>query len=182
MIRIVREEEPSKPSTRLSADASAPSKAAVRQTEPRKLATLLRGELDWIVMKCLEKQRERRYETANALVRDIQRFLADEAVEARPPSVSYRVRKLVHRNRAGVLTATAFAVLLVAGAAVSLWQAVVATRAEKEANIQRGAADRARDAEATARKEALRRLGASISSAPRMHSRRGKSAPVCSVW
>ena len=85
MIRIIREEEPSKPSTRLSTDDSLASIAALRQTEPRKLMTLLRGELDWVVMKCLEKHRERRYETANGLARDIQRYLADEAVEARPP-------------------------------------------------------------------------------------------------
>ena len=86
MIRIIREEEPSKPSTRLSTDESLPSMAALRQTEPRKLMALLRGELDWVVMKCLEKHRERRYETANGLARDIQRYLADEPVEARPPS------------------------------------------------------------------------------------------------
>ena len=79
MIRIIREEEPSKPSTRLSTDESLPSMAALRQTEPRKLMALLRGELDWVVMKCLEKHRERRYETANGLARDIQRYLADEA-------------------------------------------------------------------------------------------------------
>ena len=85
MIRIIREEEPSKPSTRLSTDESLPSLAALRHTEPRKLMALLRGELDWVVMKCLEKHRERRYETASGLARDIQRYLADEAVEARPP-------------------------------------------------------------------------------------------------
>src|SRR5262249_14074850 len=86
MIHIIKEEEPPKPSTRLSSDASAPSMAALRQTEPKKLAALLRGELDWVVMKCLEKQRDDRYETANGLARDIQRYLADEPVEARPPS------------------------------------------------------------------------------------------------
>ena len=80
MVRIIREEEPSKPSTRLSTDESLPSLAALRQIEPKKLMALLRGELDWVVMKCLEKQRDRRYETANALSRDIQRYLADEAV------------------------------------------------------------------------------------------------------
>ena len=94
MIRIIREEEPSKPSTRLSTDESLPSLAALRQTEPRKLMALLRGELDWVVMKCLEKQRERRYETANGLARDIQRYLADEPVEARPPSAGYRLRQV----------------------------------------------------------------------------------------
>ncbi len=81
LIRIIREEEPSKPSTRLSTDVALPTLAALRQTEPRKLMTMLRGELDWVVMKCLEKRRERRYETANGLARDIERYLADEVVE-----------------------------------------------------------------------------------------------------
>ncbi len=99
MIRIIREEEPSKPSTRLSTDQSLPSTAALRQIEPGKLMALLRGELDWVVMKCLEKHRERRYETANALSRDIERYLADEAVEARPPSTGYRVNKFLKRNK-----------------------------------------------------------------------------------
>ena len=106
MIRIIREEEPSKPSTRLSTDDSLPSMAALRQTEPQKLMALLRGELDWVVMKCLEKHRERRYETANALARDIQRYLADEAVEARPPSAGYRLSKFLQRNRGPVLAAS----------------------------------------------------------------------------
>ncbi len=83
MIRIIREEDPSKPSTRLSTDEALPSMAALRQIEPRRLMALLRGELDWVVMKCLEKQRERRYETASGLARDVQRYLSDEAVEAR---------------------------------------------------------------------------------------------------
>src|SRR6185503_14034264 len=95
MVRIIQEEEPSKPSTRLSTDESLPSLAALRQTEPRRLMAMLRGELDWIVMKCLEKQRDRRYETASALGRDIQHYLADEPVEARPPSGRYRLRKFV---------------------------------------------------------------------------------------
>jgi non-specific serine/threonine protein kinase/serine/threonine-protein kinase len=99
VLRIIHEVDPPKPSTRLSTDADAPSLAALRHTEPRKLAALLRGELDWIIMRCLEKQRDRRYETANALVRDLQRYLADEPVEARPPSATYRLGKLVRRHR-----------------------------------------------------------------------------------
>src|SRR5262249_28555763 len=124
MIRIIQEEEPSKPSTRLSTEASLPSLAAVRQTEPKKLMALLRGELDWVVMKCLAKQRDRRYETANALARDIERYLADEAVEARPHSAAYRLRKFARKHRAGLATAAAIALLLVTGVAVSAWQAV----------------------------------------------------------
>ena len=115
MIRIIREEEPSKPSTRLSTDASLPSLAASRQIEPRKLMALLRGELDWVVMKCLEKQRDRRYETANALSRDIQRYLADEEVEARPPSAGYRLSKFLRRNRGPVLAASVVLVSVLGG-------------------------------------------------------------------
>jgi eukaryotic-like serine/threonine-protein kinase len=89
MIRILQQEEPPWPSDRFSTDKAAPALAALRQTGPRKLAALLRGELDWVVMKCLEKQRDRRYETANGLARDIQRYLVDEPVEARPPSMGY---------------------------------------------------------------------------------------------
>jgi serine/threonine protein kinase/tetratricopeptide (TPR) repeat protein len=115
MIRIIQEEEPSKPSTRLSTDESLPSLAAVRQTEPKKLMALLRGELDWVVMKCLEKQRDRRYETANALARDVQRFLADEVVEAQPPSAGYRLKKFVRRNRGQVVAASLVLIALLAG-------------------------------------------------------------------
>jgi serine/threonine protein kinase/pilus assembly protein TadC len=115
MIRIIQEEEPAKPSTRLSSDGSLPSLAAVRQMEPKKLMALLRGELDWVVMKCLEKQRDRRYETANALSRDIQRYLADEVVEARPPSMSYRVSKFVRRHRGQVIAASLVLIALVGG-------------------------------------------------------------------
>src|SRR5262249_47684147 len=97
--RIIREEEPSKPSTRLSTNESLPSLAAVRQVEPARLTRLLRGELDCVVMKCLEKQRDRRYETANALGRDLQRYLLDEPVEARPPSTGYRLGKFLRRNK-----------------------------------------------------------------------------------
>src|SRR5262249_57319903 len=98
----IEEEEPSRPSTRLSTDEALPSLAALRQTEPRRLTALLRGELDWVVMRCLEKQRDRRYETANALARDVQRYLADEPVEARPPSARYLPGKLLRRNNGPV--------------------------------------------------------------------------------
>src|SRR5580700_10539480 len=115
MIRIIREEEPSKPSTRLSTDDALPSLAAMRQTEPRKLMSMLRGELDWVVMKCLEKQRDRRYETASGLARDIQRYLADEAVEARPASAAYRFSKFLRRNKRPVLAASVVLLVLIGG-------------------------------------------------------------------
>src|SRR5262249_29107644 len=97
--RIIREEEPPKPSTRLSSTGELPSVAAQRCTEPAKLTKLVRGELDWIVMKALEKDRNRRYETANGFAMDVQRYLADEAVIACPPSSGYRLRKFVRRHR-----------------------------------------------------------------------------------
>jgi serine/threonine protein kinase len=156
MIRIIKEEEPSKPSTRLSTDESLASSAALRHIEPKKLMALLRGDLDWVVMKCLEKQRERRYETANALARDIQRYLNDEPVEACPPSVTYRFKKFAKKNRTALTTAATIAFLLVAGAGVSIWQAVRANRAasaERQAKLD---AEEKATAEKTARQEAVR--------------------------
>ncbi|MBX7103549.1 MAG: serine/threonine-protein kinase [Gemmataceae bacterium] len=133
MIRMIQEVEPSKPSTRLSTSDAAPSLAALRQTEPRQLMSILRGELDWVVMKCLEKQRDRRYETANGLARDIQRFLADEPVEARPPSSAYRFRKFVRRNKGQVVAAGLVLTALVAGVvgtSIGMVQAMNAREAE----------------------------------------------------
>ena len=92
MLRIIREVEPPKPSTRLSGSQELPTIAASRKLEPSKLTNQIQGDLDWIVMKCLEKERSRRYETANAVVQDIQRYLTDEPVLAGPPSASYRLR------------------------------------------------------------------------------------------
>jgi WD40 repeat protein/serine/threonine protein kinase/Flp pilus assembly protein TadD len=104
MLRVIREEEPSKPSTKLSTAEGLPTLAANRGTEPAKLTKLLRGELDWIVMKALEKDRTRRYETANGFAADVQRYLADEPVLACPPSVGYRLRKFARRNKAALAT------------------------------------------------------------------------------
>jgi hypothetical protein len=112
MLRLIKEEEPPRPSARLSGSGSLPSVAAQRQLEPVKLAKLVRGELDWIVMKCLEKDRSRRYDTANGLARDVERYLADEVVEARPPSAGYRLRKLVRRNKGRVIAGVVFAAML----------------------------------------------------------------------
>src|SRR5262249_40068763 len=100
--RLIREEEPPKPSQRLSTSDTLPSLAANRKTEPTKRSKLVRGDLDWITMKALEKDRTRRYETANGLARDIQRHLADEVIEARPPTTAYRFRKFVRKNRAAL--------------------------------------------------------------------------------
>jgi tetratricopeptide (TPR) repeat protein len=117
MFRILREEDPPKPSTRLSSDASLASAAAVRQTDPKRLTGLMKRELDWVVMKCLEKDRNRRYETASGLARDIERFLREEPVEARPPSAAYRMQKFVRKHRGPVVAAGMVLVALVAGIA-----------------------------------------------------------------
>src|SRR5262249_53174778 len=145
------EEEPPRPSVRLSSSNVLPKIAAARRTEPGKLPNLVRGEIDWIVMKCLEKDRSRRYETANGLARDVERYLHDEPVEACPPSSGDRLRKFAHKYRMPVAFAAMFALLLVAGVVVSAWQAVRATRAEGEAVVQREQATHA-EREATMRR------------------------------
>jgi hypothetical protein len=155
MLRIIREEEPPKPSTRLSSSQSLPSIAAQRQLEPKKLTALVAGELDWIVMKALEKDRSRRYETANGFALDIQRYLAGEPVVAAPPSAMYLLRKFVHKHLAALTTAVGIALLLVAGVAVSAWQAVRATNAEATAQLSEQRALQAQQAE-TARAEGER--------------------------
>jgi serine/threonine protein kinase/tetratricopeptide (TPR) repeat protein len=151
VLRRIREDEPPAPSTRLGTTEQLPSIAARRRTDPGRLAKMLRGDLDWIVMKALEKDRSRRYATADALALDVQRHLDGDAVEAGPPSVSYRLRKFVRKHRAALATATAFALLLVAATAVSAWQAVRAKRAETLARNNLGKAEKQ---EASARKSA----------------------------
>src|SRR4029079_15030304 len=133
ILRIVREIEAPRPSAKLSTSDTLPSVAANRGTEPAKLSRLMKGELDWVLLRALEKDRTRRYETANALARDIQRYLSDEVVEARPPSATYRLRKLAKKHKAGLATAAPFAALWVPGIPVSTWQAVRATNAERAA-------------------------------------------------
>jgi tetratricopeptide (TPR) repeat protein len=119
--RIIREEDPPSPSTRLSTlGQAAVTVSAERHSDPKRLCRLLRGELDWIVMKALDKDRNRRYETANELGRDVDRYLNDEPVAACPPSTWYRFRKFTRRHKAGLrITAAAVLVLLLAGAGVS---------------------------------------------------------------
>jgi eukaryotic-like serine/threonine-protein kinase len=112
VLRVIREEEPQKPSTRLSTTEELPSIAANRGTEPARLSRLVRGELDWVVMKALEKDRNRRYETANSFAMDVQRYLADEPVQACPPSAAYRLRKFVRRNKGAVVAVASILVLL----------------------------------------------------------------------
>jgi serine/threonine protein kinase len=162
VLRWVREEEPTKPSTWLSTTKEAASVAARRNTEPERLVKLVRGELDWIVMKCLEKDRTRRYETANALGRDIQRYLAGEPVEAGPPSSVYRLGKFARKHRAALVVAAGFAAVLVVATAISTWQAIRALSAERAARQAeadtRDERDRALRAEGEARTNMVKAL------------------------
>ncbi len=141
LLRMIKEEEPPKPSTRVSGTQEAVRIAAARRTEPVKLGRLLSGELDWVVMRCLEKDRARRYDTANALARDLERYLHDEPVEAGPPGAGYRLRKLARKHRTALGLAGVFVALLALAAGVSTWQAVRATRAEGRALAERDRAE-----------------------------------------
>lgn len=140
--RIIREVEPPKPSSRLTnSKDTLPSISAQRRMEPAKLTRLVRGELDWIVMKALEKDRNRRYGTANAFAADLKCYLNDEPVQACPPSTAYRLRKFVRRNRGPVLAITAIGILLIAGIITTTWQAWRATSAERQALVQKDHAE-----------------------------------------
>ncbi len=163
VLRLIREEEPPRPSTRLSESKdSLASVSAQRHLEPAGLLKAMRGEVDWMVMKALEKDRSRRYDTANGLAHDIQRYLADEPVEAGPPSARYRLRKLAWKHRRGLATASALLLLVVVGAVASTLLAVWAmkeraraTMAETEAKDQRDEAVAARTATAEQRDKAV---------------------------
>jgi tetratricopeptide (TPR) repeat protein len=146
VLRLIREEEPPRPSTRLSESKEALGTLSLqRRTEPGRLARQLRGELDWIVMKALEKDRGRRYETADSLARDIERYLADEAVEAGPPSRVYRIKKLVGRHRA-LFVGTGLVVLALAGGVIGTsWGLLRALDAEQIARTAQIAADTEKD-------------------------------------
>ena len=138
VLRIIREHEPPKPSTQIStlSQVDQITVAQRRAAEPARLSRLVRGELDWIVMKCLEKDRRRRYETANGLARDLQRHLQNEPVVAAAPSLAYQFRKFASKHRTALATAAAFVLLLIAGVIVSTWQAVRANhfaQAERDA-------------------------------------------------
>jgi serine/threonine protein kinase/tetratricopeptide (TPR) repeat protein len=157
LVRLIKEEEPPRPSVRLSTSGNLPKIAAARKTEPGRLSKLVRGEIDWIVMKCLEKDRTRRYETAVGLARDVQRYLHDEPVEACPPSAGYRLRKFTRRHKRGVI----FTALTVVFALLSVFFQTIdlirATRAEADAARERDAArvseEKALDSERNAQQE-----------------------------
>jgi serine/threonine protein kinase/tetratricopeptide (TPR) repeat protein len=133
--RIIRESEPPRPSTRVRTltDEERTTVAKRRAIAPTQLATLLRGDLDWIVMKALEKNRVRRYQTANAFALDVQRYLSNEAVIARPPSTGYRLQKWVARHKVGFIAGAVMTLALVAGLLLSSMALVRERRAHARA-------------------------------------------------
>src|SRR5262249_11372329 len=121
MLRTIREEEPMRPSMKLSSEAGAlAAAAAYRGVDSARLAGTLRGELDWIVMKCLEKERDRRFVTASSLAQDIERYLRDEPVTACPPSLGYRTRKAYRKHRLAIIASSVVAAILLVATAVSI--------------------------------------------------------------
>jgi len=169
LLRIIREEEPPRPSVRLSGSQLLPEIASNRRTEPTRLTTLVRGELDWIVMKSLEKDRNRRYETANGLAMDIERYLTDAPVLACPPSTAYRLRKFARHYRGALAVSVSVLLMLLALAVGSTMAAswfrqlakrnaelvVERERALEQAMAAEQAAIVARDEEQVLRKDAV---------------------------
>jgi serine/threonine protein kinase len=159
MQRVISESEPPKPSTRLSTmeHEERTVVARNRSIDISALAKVFKGDLDWIVMKAIEKDRSHRYDTVNGLAMDVQRHLKTEPVIARPASAAYRIQKLVRRNKLAFAASAAIALALLAGAALSTWQAVRATRAEQLQSILREQAQlneqKARQAQASERKD-----------------------------
>jgi len=143
--RIIREEDPPRPSTRISTlGQAATSLTANRKSDPKKLSEFLRGELDWIVMKCLEKDRNRRFETVNALAMDLSRYLNDEQVLACPPSTWYRFRKFARRHRKALATATAIGMLTLLAFVLLVVSNVVIGRQQEETEKALAAETRAK--------------------------------------
>ncbi|HZZ79979.1 MAG TPA: protein kinase [Gemmataceae bacterium] len=143
--RIICEEEATRPSAFVDTLGQTRTMvAAQRKVEPGRLAQVLRGDLDWIVLKALEKDRTKRYETPNSLARDIQRYLRDEPVDAHSPSTIDRCRKFARRNRVPLVTASFVVLALIGGIIVSTWQAVRATRAERLAEAERSEVEKQR--------------------------------------
>jgi serine/threonine protein kinase/TolA-binding protein len=167
ILRVIRESEPARPSTQLT--SLAPQELTViarcRRAEPDRLPTLLRGDLDWVVMKAIEKDRNRRYETANGLAMDIQRHLDHQPVLARPPSRLYLLQKMVRRNRLACAAAAAVTIALVAGLGVSSWMYARETQARVLAEAaEKKAASEAEKSVQTAKflKEMLTSVGPSV--------------------
>ncbi len=165
MLRLIREVEPPTPSSRISTSEALPSIAASRHVQPMALSRLVRGDLDWIVMKALAKERNRRYDSAIGLANDIERFANHEPVSAGPPTAAYRMRKFIRRNRVQVAAAALVLLALVGGVSgttVGLLEArrqgARARQQEQLAVAEAAAKERARQAEVQERQTAEKRL------------------------
>ncbi len=156
MLKLVREQEAPTPSSRLSFASVLPSVAANRQSEPAKLGRYVKGELDWIVLKALSKERDRRYETANGFAMDIARFLNHEPVAAGPPSSAYRLKKFVQRNRGQVIAAGLVLISLVIGVIGTSWGRLEARQQRDTAVRERDEKEKARESEEKQRQLAVR--------------------------
>ena len=169
LVRIIRDEEPAKPSAFISTlGAKLPTVAEHRNVEPQKLEGIVRGELDWIVMQAMDKDRTRRYDSASAFSDDVERFLNQEIVLARPPSTVYRIRKMLRRHWVAVTFTTAFVFVLIAATAVSGWLAWKASQAAELANqrfIAETAARREADEERANARNAQRQASAAAKNA-----------------
>jgi serine/threonine protein kinase len=154
ILRVIREVEPPTPSSRISTSEALASIAATRKVEPMRLGRFVRGDLDWIVMKALAKERQRRYESAIALAQDIERFTNHEPVSAGSPTAGYRLRKFVRRNRPQVLAAALVLLALVAGIVGTTVGLLEARRQERFAVAESREKEKARQAEALQRRNA----------------------------
>ena len=156
MRKTIREKDPVRPSTKLHTLSGEELTTTAKRhgVEVPKLVSQLRGDLDWIVMKCLEKDRTRRYETANGLAVDLKRHLSNETVTARPPSKVYEFQKTFRRHKVGFVATAAVILVLALGVALTTWQAVRATQAKREEAVQRQKAVEAQSGEAKLRRQA----------------------------
>ncbi len=156
--RMIHEEQPPRPSSRLTSSDEATTTASFkRRSDPRRLSQLIRGELDWIVMKCLEKDRNRRYETANGLAMDLTRYLNKEPVHACPPGLGYRARTFVRRHRTSIGTAASLLAIALVGAALTFWQAIQAATARDVAHQAKLALSESKQADAEERANEIAR-------------------------
>lgn len=161
MRRTIRESEPMKPSTRIRTmlDADRTTTATHQRLEPSKLSSLLQGDLDWIILKALEKDRTRRYETANALAMDVGRYLQNLPVLARPPSATYRLQKFIRRNKLATTTFIAFTAALAIGLSFTTWQWIEKSEAylqlEESERIEKGLREQATKARKVAETQSL---------------------------
>jgi tetratricopeptide (TPR) repeat protein len=163
LLRLIIEKEPPRPSTRLSSSDSLPTLAALRRLDPVRLTRAVRGELDWIVMKCLEKDPSRRYETVSGLSRDVQRYLAHESVEACPPSAGYRLGKFIGRNRGVAAAVSTIIVLLMGGITGTTWGLIRADRARR-AEATRAQGERRAHEQAEMRLRQIKRVSEVLAS------------------